>query len=87
MLIAAPFVMIVCVWLYTMIFTFSALWFTHYALTELERLRVAEAKMTAVRPATPAGAPLQVVEEVPPHERRSPVDGTDPADPLAGPLP
>jgi hypothetical protein len=47
LLIAAPFVMIGVVWLYTMIFTFSALWFTHYALTALEDLRRAEARMQA----------------------------------------
>jgi len=80
LLVLAPFVAIVCIWLYTLIFTFSALWFTHYALTALERLRSAEAKMAAVHPAMSAMPPLQVVEEVPPHERRGPPDGTDPFD-------
>ena len=49
LLLAAPFVMIACVWLYTMIFTFSALWFTHYGLSALETLRLAEARMQAAR--------------------------------------
>jgi len=29
----------VSVWLYTMVFAFSALWFAHYCLAELEALR------------------------------------------------
>jgi hypothetical protein len=87
LLILAPLVVIVCIWLYTMIFTFSALWFTHYALTALERLRAAEARMTAVQPAVAAQRALPIVDEVPPHERGGAVDGTDPVDPLAGPLP
>jgi hypothetical protein len=87
LLILAPLVVIVCIWLYTMIFTFSALWFTHYALTELERLRAAEIRMAAVQPAMAAQRALPIVDEVPPHERRGAVDGTDPADPLSGPLP
>lgn len=68
-LIAAPFVMIVVIWLYTMIFTFSALWFTHYALSVLAQLRGAETAMHAVQPAMPSAAPLPLVEEVPRHER------------------
>jgi hypothetical protein len=77
LLLAAPFVMIVCVWLYTMIFTFSALWFTHYALSQLELLRLAETRMTAAR----AAGGNDVVDVVPLRER------SDPADPMAGPLP
>jgi hypothetical protein len=69
MLIAAPFVLIVAIWLYTMIFTFSALWFTHYALTALAALRAAETAMHAVQPSMPGAAPLPLVEEVPVHER------------------
>ena len=69
MLIYAPFVLVGAIWLYTMIFTFSALWFTHYALTALAALRAAETAMHAVQPAMPAAAPLPLVEEVPAHER------------------
>ena len=68
-IVAAPLVMVPVIWLYTLIFTFSALWFTHYALSVLSALRAAE---TAMRTAPPAAAPssdLQLVEEVPPHER------------------
>jgi hypothetical protein len=38
-LIFAPLLVIVAVWLYTLVFAFSALWFTHYALAALRALR------------------------------------------------
>ena len=78
MLIAAPFVMIVSIWLYTLVFTFSALWFTHYVLAALANLRAAETAMRAVQPAMPAAAALPLVEEVPPHERAGGAAGTTP---------
>jgi hypothetical protein len=68
-IIAAPFVMVGVVWLYTMIFTFSALWFTHYSLSVLATLRHAETAMRAVQPAVAPSPDLQLVEEVPPRER------------------
>jgi len=37
--ILAPLLMVVSVWLYTLVFAFSSLWFTHYALAALERWR------------------------------------------------
>lgn len=52
--IFAPFVIALSVWLYTLVFAFSALWFAHYGLAALAQLR-AEA---AVQPAAPGpGAP------------------------------
>jgi hypothetical protein len=68
-LILAPIIMVGVIWLYTMIFTFSALWYTHYALSVLATLRAAEVAMRAVQPAMPGPPDLQLVEEVPPHER------------------
>ena len=68
-IIAAPLVMVPVIWLYTLIFTFSALWFTHYALSVLSALRAAESAMRAVQPAAAPSSDLQLVEEVPPHER------------------
>ena len=68
-IVAAPFVMVPVIWLYTLIFTFSALWFTHYALTVLSSLRAAEVAMRTVQPAVSPSSDLQLVEEVPPHER------------------
>jgi len=42
-LIFAPFLIIASVWLYTLVFAFSSLWFAHYALAALHRLRAASA--------------------------------------------
>ena len=68
-IIAAPLVMVPVIWLYTLIFTFSALWFTHYGLSVLASLRDAESAMRAVQPVVAPASNLQLVEEVPPHER------------------
>ena len=38
-LVLAPLLIPLSVWLYTLVFAFSSLWFTHYALAALERLR------------------------------------------------
>lgn len=38
-LVLAPLVVAVSVWLYTLVFAFSALWFAHYALAALQALR------------------------------------------------
>jgi hypothetical protein len=35
----APLLIVVSVWLYTLVFAFSALWFAHFALAALQRLR------------------------------------------------
>jgi hypothetical protein len=68
-IIFAPFIMVGVIWLYTLIFTFSALWFTHYALSVLAQLRDAETALRAVQPVVAPASDLQLVEEVPPHER------------------
>jgi hypothetical protein len=47
-LVFAPVLIVVSIWLYTLIFAFSALWFAHYLLAALHRLRGA--------PAAPSGA-------------------------------
>ena len=36
---AAPILVPVAIWIYTLVFAFSSLWFSHYALTALEQLR------------------------------------------------
>jgi len=64
-----PLLIMGMIWLYTLIFTFSALWFTHYGLTVLAALRHAETAMRAVAPVVAPASDLQLVEEVPPHER------------------
>jgi hypothetical protein len=41
-LIFAPFVVLVAIWLYTLVFAFSTAWFTHYALAALQARRAGE---------------------------------------------
>jgi hypothetical protein len=41
-IIFAPFVVLVAIWLYTLVFAFSTAWFTHYALAALQARRAAE---------------------------------------------
>ena len=69
MLIFAPILIIVSVWVYTLVFAFSALWFAHFALAALHRLRaVREVPPTAVvsLPAIAAAAPASVIYNLPP---------------------
>ncbi|HWK83860.1 MAG TPA: EI24 domain-containing protein [Caldimonas sp.] len=49
-IVFAPLLIIVSIWIYTLIFAFSALWFTHYLLAALQYRRAAEAIATATRP-------------------------------------
>jgi Etoposide-induced protein 2.4 (EI24) len=51
-LVLAPVLMLVAIWLYTLVFAFSLLWFAHFALAALEDLRKSEAsnKIGAARP-------------------------------------
>jgi etoposide-induced protein 2.4 (EI24) len=52
----APLLIVVSIWLYTLVFAFSALWFAHYTLAALQRHRAA----SVIDPM------LVTVEEVPP---------------------
>jgi hypothetical protein len=54
-LFAAAFVILVpvAIWIYTLVFAFSSLWFAHYALAALQALR-AEPKPAAVDEVLPA---------------------------------
>lgn len=59
-LVLAPFLVAVSVWLYMLIFAFSALWFAHYTLAALAALR-------AERGAAPVPMPMaEEVVEMPP---------------------
>jgi hypothetical protein len=56
-----PLLLPVFVWLYTLVFAFAALWFTHYALAALdqmrrERLSAARSPMPAAAAGMPSGA-------------------------------
>ncbi|MFC5499141.1 EI24 domain-containing protein [Caenimonas terrae] len=48
-LFAAAFVLLVpvAIWIYTLVFAFSSLWFAHYCLAALEQLRAEQAAATA----------------------------------------
>ena len=56
-LVFAPYFIIVSIWLYTLVFAFSALWFTHYLLAALRDLRGAE-DAGAAPPALQSPPPL-----------------------------
>jgi hypothetical protein len=64
MLIFAPILIIVSVWIYTLVFAFSALWFAHFALAALHALRASEQAAAAAVPATPLLPPQSF--ELPP---------------------
>lgn len=62
-LFAAAFVILVpvAIWIYTLVFAFSSLWFSHYCLAALERLRAQEA--AAMPAVTPAPDPLALPDD------------------------
>lgn len=65
-LFAAAFVILVpvAIWIYTLVFAFSSLWFAHYCLAALQNLRrEREAAVVVVEPSTPAEAPLLISAE------------------------
>ena len=51
-LVLAPLLVVVSVWLYTLVFAFAALWFAHFALAALQRLRE-QADVLAAPPPVP----------------------------------
>jgi hypothetical protein len=59
----APVLVPIAIWIYTLVFAFSALWFAHYGLAALQARRAAEA--AAVPPAAPSD-PALVIENNPP---------------------
>jgi Etoposide-induced protein 2.4 (EI24) len=69
----APVLVVVAIWLYTLVFAFSALWFAHYTLAALQQLRrggepprVLPATTTEVLPAPPL-PPEAGLTALPPH--------------------
>ncbi len=49
-LVLAPLVLVASVWLYTLVFVFSSLWFAHYLLAALAALRAAPLTDASARP-------------------------------------
>jgi hypothetical protein len=69
-LFAAAFVILVplAIWIYTLVFAFSSLWFAHYCLAALEGLRAEAAAAVAPTPsppplAGPPAAPLALADD------------------------
>jgi hypothetical protein len=56
-LVLAPLLVVLSVWLYTLVFAFAALWFAHFALAALQRLRQ---EAVVVLPAEQAPLPAAV---------------------------
>lgn len=52
-IVYAPVLIVVSVWLYTLVFAFSSLWFAHFALAALHRLRQADAIVDLPLPPAP----------------------------------
>lgn len=63
--VLAPLLVLVSIWLYTLVFAFSSLWFAHYGLAALQLMRASSVEVRAhgvpvgVIIDTPPGAPLQ----------------------------
>ncbi len=62
-LFAAAFVVLVplAIWIYTLVFAFSSLWFSHYCLAALQALRAESANQVA--PAVAPGKPLPLPDD------------------------
>lgn len=56
----APVLVPIAIWIYTLVFAFSSLWFGHYALAALQAMRAAEL------PPPPAQPPAPVIDALPP---------------------
>ena len=66
----APLLIVVSIWLYTLVFAFSALWFAHYLLAALRDLRGVEDAALAVAP-----VPAEPARLLPPPARNGTHDG------------
>ena len=69
-LVFAPFLIVISIWLYMLVFAFSSLWFAHYALAALAQMRLADAALAARQAEQAAAdaaakAPLPLVEVLP----------------------
>jgi hypothetical protein len=61
-IVFAPFLAALSVWLYTLVFVFAALWFAHFTLSSLARLREVKSRTPDVPPdaSLASGAPFAV---------------------------
>ena len=79
----APLLVPVAIWIYTLVFAFSSLWFAHYSLAALEQLRKKNNALVQVSIVSNAIEKI-AVDSVPPH---SASDLTTPFAPLTHSLP
>jgi Etoposide-induced protein 2.4 (EI24) len=49
-LVFAPFLVVAAIWIYTLVFAFSSLWFAHYCLAALAQQRAEQSVRDAVKP-------------------------------------
>lgn len=72
-LFAAAFVVLVplAIWIYTLVFAFSALWFAHYALSALQALRAEQQP-----------APIEIIDSPIPVSRLPQASPNDPGQPI-----
>jgi Etoposide-induced protein 2.4 (EI24) len=49
-LVFAPFLVVAAIWIYTLVFAFSSLWFAHYCLAALQKHRADQAVLNAAKP-------------------------------------
>jgi MFS family permease len=83
-LIFAPVLIAVSVWLYTLVFAFSSLWFTHYLLAALQRLRLAGASSGVPDPDPDPDLAWEVLDAAaPPAETDLRGQGGNPTWPVA----
>jgi Etoposide-induced protein 2.4 (EI24) len=64
-LVLAPVLAVLSVWMYTLVFAFASLWFAHFALAALQRLRMQQ-------PAEPVAMPAATEPSPPAIETRAP---------------
>ncbi len=86
-LIFAPLLIVVSVWLYTLVFAFSALWFAHFCLAALSALRAeVAAEATAASTATRAPTVDTAIRISAPPDSRLVVDAHAPSPRLPPPV-
>jgi Etoposide-induced protein 2.4 (EI24) len=49
-LVFAPFLVVAAIWIYTLVFAFSSLWFSHYCLAALQKHRADQVILDAAKP-------------------------------------
>ena len=66
-LVFAPVLVPLAVWIYTLVFAFSALWFAHYALSALQALRAERELVPITPPPRSASTEAMLIEDVTPR--------------------